>query len=141
MVGTDHDLVSPELIAYLKWFIYIAPYEQRNLVDHEKFYNEELAFLKSPGNAGWRVALYDALAEWYAEHAPSKKRRSSGRGADPVNVVVNRRLKNIDRYDGRHIDNVDDSAADANAATTAAALAAAAAAAVASCAGGSGRPA
>lgn len=37
VVGTDHDLVSPELIAYLKWLIYVAPYEQRNLVDHEKF--------------------------------------------------------------------------------------------------------
>lgn len=143
VVGTDHDLVSPELIAYLKWLIYVAPYEQRNLVDHEKFYNEELAFLKNPENAAWRVALYDALTEWYSEHAPSKKRRSIGRVSDPVSVVVNRRFKNIDKYDGRHIDDVDDdaadAAADANAATAAAALAAAAAAADAS--GGSGRPA
>lgn len=85
--------------------------------------------------------MYDALTEWYSEHAPSKKRRSIGRVSDPVSVVVNSRFKNIDKYDGRHIDDVDDAAdaaAAANAATAAAALAAAAAAADAS--GGSGRP-
>jgi hypothetical protein len=135
--GTDHDLVSPELVAYLKWLIYIAPYEQRNLVEHEKFYSQELAFLKDPKNAAWRVAFFDALEEWYSEHAPTKKRRSISRGVESVRVDVNRRFKNIDKYDGRQIGARAAAAdADADAAATAAALAAAAAAAVAS--GGSG---
>jgi hypothetical protein len=85
--------------AYLKWLIYIAAYEDRSLVAREKFYNEELAFLKEPQNAVWRGFLYKELGAWYTKHWVSKKRDSAGgAGADAAVIVVNCRFKHTDTF-------------------------------------------
>ena len=130
VAGTDHDLVSAELIAYLKWLIYVAAYEDRSQVDHVKFYNDELIFLQHPNNRQWRGRLYIALEEWYSEHPPTKKRRSNIGGAErPTAYNMNRPFLNIDDF----VDPLADNAAaaippSASSAAAAAALAAAAAA-------------
>ena len=48
--GTEKYLVSSELIAYLKWLIYVAAFKDRGNVDHLLFYNKELAYLNHPSN-------------------------------------------------------------------------------------------
>ena len=132
VAGTDHDLVSAELIAYLKWLIYVAAYEDRSQLEHVKFYNDELIFLQHPNNRQWRGRLYTALEEWYSEHPPTKKRRSNIGGAErPTGDNVNRRL-NIDDFVDPLADNDNAAAAIPPSASSAAAAAALAAAAAAS---------
>ena len=78
--GTERFLVSAELIAYLKWLIYVGLFKDRTNVEHVIFYNKEVAFLNNPSNARWRGLLYIELEAWYSEFKPAKKRkgRSSG---------------------------------------------------------------
>ena len=40
--GTDKFLVSAELIAYLKWLIYVAAFKDRSNLPHEVFYRRML---------------------------------------------------------------------------------------------------
>ena len=40
--GTDKYLVSAELIAYIKWLVYLAPFKDRSNVDHEVFLKSSL---------------------------------------------------------------------------------------------------
>ena len=70
--GTQKFLVSAELIAYLKWLIYVAAFKDRGNVDHEAFHNKEVAYLNHPDNQRWRGLLYTALDAWYSEFKPSK---------------------------------------------------------------------
>ena len=130
--GTDQHLISAELIAYLKWLIYVAAYEDRSKVDHEKIYSREVVWLNKPENKMWRSCLYKELEEWYRVHPPSsKKRKSTGKAVgEIVDVDDDRQFISVDNF-------VDPLAGDA--AATAAALAAAAAAAAQ--AGGAGVPA
>ena len=39
--GTEKYLVSAELIAYLKWLIYVAAFKDRGNVNHVRFYNND----------------------------------------------------------------------------------------------------
>lgn len=97
--GSDKYLVSAEIVAYLKWLIYIAAFKERGNLGHEVFYSTELAFLKKPANARWRSFLCAELLEWYKEFPPSKKRRSRSSGRPIVeNVEVDRVLKNVDGF-------------------------------------------
>ena len=97
--GSDNYLVSAEIVAYLKWLIYIAAFKERGNVAHEVFYNTELAFLKRPENGRWRSFLCAKLLEWYKEFRPSKKRRSGSSGRPIVeNVEVDSVLKNVDGF-------------------------------------------
>ena len=48
--GTEKYVVSAELIAYLKWLIYVAAFKDSSNVDHVRFYNKELLFLNHPDN-------------------------------------------------------------------------------------------
>jgi len=100
--GTEKYLVSSELIAYLKWLIYVAAFKDRGNVDHLLFYNKELAYLNHPSNKRWRGFLYTALDAWYSEFKPSKKRKgrsSGGAGAEAIVVDGDRRfLDNIDDF-------------------------------------------
>ena len=141
--GTDRLLLSAELIAYLKWLIYVAAYEDRSKVDHETMYNKEVAWLNKPENHLWRSYLYKELEEWWSVHPPSSKKRKSTSKAVGATVVDDddRRFNNVDNF----VDPLGaairaaapaGAAADAGAAATAAVLAAAAAA-----AGGAGAPA
>lgn len=45
--GTNKYLVSAELIGFLMWLIYVAPFKDRGNVEHEVFYNTKVAYLKS----------------------------------------------------------------------------------------------
>ena len=44
--GADKFLVSAELIAYLKWLIYVAAFKDRATLQNEVFYRRELAMFK-----------------------------------------------------------------------------------------------
>jgi hypothetical protein len=126
----DHDLISPELIAYLKWLIYVAPYGDRSMVDHEEFYENQVAFYRDPAYYKiWRSLLYRELDAWYTEHPSSKKRRSKGAASGRV-TVVNRKFQNVDDF----IDLLDDDAGAGGASAPAAGVALAAAAAAESAA-------
>ena len=94
--GTDRYLVSAELIAYLKWLIYVAAFKDRGNVAHELYYNTEVAYLNSAG-AQWRKDLYDQLVEWYEKHPPGKKRgRVSDGGASAGIGAFGRQYKCVD---------------------------------------------
>ena len=98
--GTDKYLVSAEIIAYLKWLIYVAAFKDRGNVAHELFYNKELGFLKKPSSAQWRAQLYKALEGWYNDFKPSRKRKSVARAANLEDVVdVDRVFKHVDNFD------------------------------------------
>ena len=98
--GTDKYLVSAEIIAYLKWLIYVAAFKDRGNVAHELFYNKELGFLKKPSSAQWRAQLYKALEGWYNDFKPSRKRKSVARAANSEDVVdVDRVFKHVDNFD------------------------------------------
>jgi hypothetical protein len=128
--GTDELLISPELIGYLKWLIYVAAYGDRTLVSHAEFYAKDVAFLRDPGYKLWRSFLYTELDEWYSKRPPSsKKSKSNGRAVAIASVVVDRRFRNVDNF----VDPLE-----AGVAATAAALAAADAAAGAAGAGAPG---
>ena len=128
--GTDKFLVSAELIAYLKWLIYVAAFKERSGLNHEEFYAKEVAFLNHPNNKSWRGHLFKALEAWYTEFKPTKKRarKSAGKAADGVGIDEDREF-----FD--NVDNFDDPLAD-GAPAAGVALAAAAAAALAANAAG-----
>ena len=98
----DRHLISPELIAYLKWLIYVAPYEDRSAVDHVQFYQKQVAYKPNPAYYKiWRslLQLFKELDGWYKEHLPSKKRRSCGTASGSANViVVDREFMNVDFF-------------------------------------------
>ena len=48
--GTEKFPVSEDLIAYLKWLIYVAAFKDGGNADHVAFYNKEVAFLSHPDN-------------------------------------------------------------------------------------------
>ena len=73
--GTDKFLVSAELIAYLKWLIYVAALKDRSTLPHEQFYKDVLAMFKGSGQ--WRGRLYIELKAWYKDFQPCKRRRSN----------------------------------------------------------------
>ena len=73
--GTDKFLVSAELIAYLKWLIYVAAFKDRSTVQHDLFYHRELA--KFNRSSQWRGMLFIVLEAWYKDFLPSKRRRSN----------------------------------------------------------------
>jgi len=87
--GTEKYLVSAELIAYLKWLIYVAGFMDHCNVDHVAFYHKQVAFLNNPQNKPWRGLLYTELDAWYAEFKSPKKRkgRISG-GHVPAGIEV-----------------------------------------------------
>ena len=99
--GTERFLVSAELIAYLKWLIYVGLFKDRTNVEHVIFYNKEVAFLNLPGNARWRGLLYTGLDAWYAEFKATKKRarKSTGKVTDGVGIDENRPFINVDNFD------------------------------------------
>ena len=128
--GTDKFLVSAELIAYLKWLIYVAAFKDRSGLNHEEFYGKEVAFLNHPNNKTWRGHLFKALEAWYTEFKATKKRarKSTGKAADGFGIDEDREF-----FD--NVDNFDDPLAD-GAPAAGVALAAAAAAALAGGAAG-----
>jgi len=99
--GTDKFLVSAELIAYLKWLIYVAAFKDRSGLNHEEFYGKEVLFLNHPNNKQWRGHLFKALEAWYAEFKATKKRarRSTGKVADGFGIDEDRHFINVDNFD------------------------------------------
>ena len=124
--GTDKFLVSAELIAYLKWLIYVAAFKERSGLNHEEFYAKEVAFLNHPNNKQCRGLLFKALEAWYAEFKPTKKRarKSAGKAVEGVCIDENRRFFNVDGFE----DPFEDGAPAAGVALAAAAAQAASAA-------------
>jgi len=94
--GTDKYLVSAELIAYLKWLIYVAAFKDRSNVQHELFYRQELAMFQ--GSEQWRVLLYVELDAWYKDFQPSKKRKINTRAVTATDVQVVRRFRGMDEF-------------------------------------------
>ena len=87
--GTNRHLISAELIAYLKWLIYVAAYQDRSTVDHVEFYQKQVALYQNPARFKmWRSLLYKELDEWYKEHLPSKKHKSYGATSGSPSVAV-----------------------------------------------------
>jgi hypothetical protein len=86
--GNDRYLVSAELIAYIKWLVYLAPFKDRSSVDHAEFFNKQVALLNHEDNQHWRRFLYKELDAWYTDFKPTKKRkgRSVGRTSTVVDV-------------------------------------------------------
>ena len=62
--GTDRQLISLEFIAYLKWLIYVAAYEDSStLAHHEEFrdYQKQVLFFQNPEKYNvWRTLLYNS---------------------------------------------------------------------------------
>ena len=94
--GTDKYLVSAELIAYLKWLIYVAAFKDRSNVQHELFYRQELAMFKD--SEQWRSQLYVELEAWYKDFQPSKRRKVNTRAVTAMDVVAVRRFKQMDEF-------------------------------------------
>jgi hypothetical protein len=144
--GTDRQLISPELIAYLKWLIYVAAYEDRSTLAHVEFYQKQVALFQNPATYKiWRSLLYKELDEWYKEHPPTKKRKSYGAASGSPSVVADYQIRNVDNFVDLLDDDVDVAGAPAGRASAppaagvalaAAASAAAQAAAASAAAGG-----
>jgi hypothetical protein len=47
---TSYQPGPAELIAYLKWLIYVAAYEDRSTVAHVEFYQKQVLFYQNPAN-------------------------------------------------------------------------------------------
>ena len=86
MKAVEKHIVSPELIAYLKWLIYTAPFkdpfsEPRGAI-HRQFYLEWLDAFASKEDT-FRKRLMVQLEIWYSRFPSGQKRGSSSR-ADNV---------------------------------------------------------
>jgi hypothetical protein len=98
--GSDQHLISQELIAYLKWLIHVAAYNDRSTLAHAVFYQKQVLLYQNPANYKmWRSQLYKELDEWYKEHLPSKKRKIHGAALGNPIVVVNSEFKDVDYLD------------------------------------------
>ena len=102
--GTDSYLVSAELIAYIKWLVYLAPFKDRSSVDHAEFFNKQVALLNHEDNQHWRRFLYKELDAWYTDFKPTKKRR--GRSVGRTSTVVDVDPDEI--FIGSNLDGFDD---------------------------------
>ena len=98
--GTDQDLVGPQLIAYLKWLIYVSAFDDRSLVAHDEFYQKQVLRLQNPANYRmWRSLLFKELEEWYTKHPPSSKKRKSTGGASQItDIVVDEEFFPVDNF-------------------------------------------
>jgi hypothetical protein len=98
--GTDQDLVGPQLIAYLKWLIYVSAFDDRSLVAHDEFYQKQVLRFQNPANYRmWRSLLFKELEEWYTKHPPSSKKRKSTGGASQItDIVVDEEFFPVDNY-------------------------------------------
>ena len=97
--GTNRHLISAELIAYLKWLIYVGAYPDRATVDHVEFYQKQVALYQNPARERmWRSLLYQELDKWYKEHPPSKKRRSRGASSGSSSVAADYELPEVDDF-------------------------------------------
>jgi hypothetical protein len=87
-------LVSAELIAYLQWLIYTAPFKSpeqgaRGVV-HAKYYIDWVASFTAPGKEkAYRKELQKALEIWYEKHPATKasKRKRSSAATSPSIIV------------------------------------------------------
>jgi hypothetical protein len=80
--------------------IYVAAYEDRSLVDHEKIYKREVVWLSKPENKMWRSYLYNELEQWWRKHPPSSKKRKSmsiAAGAPDIDDD-DRRFMSVDNF-------------------------------------------
>ena len=81
--ATEKHLVSPELMAYLKWLIYTAPFKdpfaQPRGADHTRFYSD-WNYTFGAREAVFRQRLYEALVIWYGRFPATKKRARSSLG-------------------------------------------------------------
>jgi hypothetical protein len=87
--GTDQDRIGQQLIAYLKWLIYVAAYEDSSMLAHEEFYQKQIVIFQNPETYKvWRTLLYKELDEWYNDHPPASKKHKSTGGASRIADVV-----------------------------------------------------
>ena len=86
MKAEEKQIVSPKLIAYVKWLIYIAPFKHPFVLQqgaiHRQFYLDWVDTLASEEDSIFKILM--AMVEiWYARFQPGTKRGSSSR-ADNV---------------------------------------------------------
>ena len=81
--GTDTFLVSAELIAFLKWLIFVAAFKDRSNLPHEAFYRRTL---KKLSGDQWRGQLFLVVDAWHKDFQPAKRRRSNRPGARDEDV-------------------------------------------------------
>jgi len=81
--ATEKHLVSPELMAYLKWLIYTAPFKdpfaQPRGAHHTEFYLDWVSTFEVKEDV-FRRRLYEALDIWYSRFPATKKRGRSSLG-------------------------------------------------------------
>ena len=81
--ATEKHLVRPELMAYLKWLIYTAPFKdpfaQPRGARHTEFYVDWVSTFAAK-EEGFRKRMHEALAIWYEQFPPSKKRGRASLG-------------------------------------------------------------
>jgi hypothetical protein len=81
--ATEKHLVSPELMAYLKWLIYTAPFKdpfaQPRGNQHTQFYFDWVATFADKEKV-FRQRLHEALDIWYGRFPATKKRSRSSLG-------------------------------------------------------------
>jgi hypothetical protein len=86
-------LVSPELIAYLQWLIYSAPFKSPDhgprSEEHKKYYDTWAASFKARWGA-YRKLLLKELEKWYVRFPPDqlKGRRKSRVGSQGSSVII-----------------------------------------------------
>jgi hypothetical protein len=73
----DKYLIGAEIITFVKWLIYTAPFKDANLeprgTAHAKFVSDWRHTIRSSEEA-YRTKLKDMLTIWYTKHPPSRKR-------------------------------------------------------------------
>ena len=71
--GEERHLVGPELIVYLQWLIYSAPFKSQDQGargdEHKKYYNTWVVSFKVRWGA-YRKKLLKELEKWYHKHPP-----------------------------------------------------------------------
>ena len=91
-IGNERYLVSPELIAYLQWLIYSAPFKSPDqgprAEEHKRYYDTWAASFKARWGA-YRKLLLKELEQWYKRFPPGLKgRRKSKVGSQGSSVII-----------------------------------------------------
>ena len=101
MNAKEKRIVSPELIAYLKWLIYTAafkdPFVEPRGAIHRQFYLDWVDFFASKEDS-FRQRLKEHLEIWYAKFPAGKKHGRSSR-ADNIPRANRRRSASLDDPD------------------------------------------
>lgn len=108
-------LISPELIAYLKWLIYTAAFKEPTAGErgaiHNQFYLDWVSEIVTKEKA-YRKRLLHQLRIWYAKHSSTKKRGRESIEKDTSKIVPDTAIA-LDDWEANSSDDGDDGGAPA----------------------------